>query len=187
MVNGMLGLYFRRQGNLQQALTYLQKASKANTSSTVWLIESGSTMAAMGDLEGALQQYNKAVSIDTSNVEAWKAQAEFSITHNYLVETTGLASARQALALDQSNPVLMDLLGSAYLQLGDLDSAERMFNQALARDPEQAAILIHLGQVYLLREDRESALDYLRRAVVSAREDRLRELANRLIEENSTR
>ena len=81
----------------------------------------------------------------------------------------------------------MDLLGTAYMMLGDFDSAERLFAQALQQDPEQAAILIHLGQLYLYREDRDTAFDYLRRAVSSARDDRLREMAIRLLEENGAR
>ena len=52
------------------------------------------------------------------------------------------------------------------------------------RDPEQAAILIHLGQLSLLREEKEAAFYYLRRAVTSARDERLRDLANRLLKEN---
>ncbi len=187
MVNGMLGLYYRRQGNLQQALTHLQIAHRANPLAAVWLIESGRTMAAMGNLEEALELFNKAIEIDKQDIEAWKARAEFSILHNYQVETTGLESARQALTLDKTNPVLMDLLGTAYMMMGDFDSAERLFSQALQHDPEQAAILIHLGQLYLYREDRETAFEYLRRAVSSARDDRLREMANRLLEENGAR
>jgi tetratricopeptide (TPR) repeat protein len=187
LVNGMLGLYYRRQGNLQQALTHLQIAHRANPAAAVWLIESGGTLAAMGNLAEALELYDKAVEINAEDADAFKARAEFSILHNYQVETTGLESARQALALNGSSPVLMDLLGTAYMMLGDFDSAERLFAQALQQDPEQAAILIHLGQLYLYREDRDTAFDYLRRAVSSARDDRLREMAIRLLEENGAR
>jgi len=104
--------------------------------------------------------------------------------HLYQLEDVGLPAARQALTLEPDNPVLMDLLGTVYLQLADLDSAERFFLRALERDPEQAAILIHLGQLNLIREEKETAFGYLRRAEASARDWRLRDLANRMLREN---
>lgn len=184
MVNGMLGLYYRRQGNLEKSLEHLGSAHQANPKAAVWLIESGRTFAAMGELEKALSEFNAAIEIDLENIDSWQSLAEFSIQHNYQVGSTGLKAARQALALDAGNPVMMDLLGTVYMQVGDLDSAERFFQQALAGDPEQAAILIHLGQLSLYRGDQESAFDYLRRAAASARDDRLRDMANRLLKEN---
>lgn len=184
LVNGMLGLYHRRQGNLELSLDHLQKAHRTNPQAVVWLIESGKTLAGMGELEKGLQAFEQAIAIDENDVDSWQALAEFCILHNYQVESTGLHAARQALALDPENPVMMDLLGTAYLQLGELDNAERFFLQALERDPEQAAILIHLGQLNLYRHEDEIAHEYLRRAVVSARDERLRDMATRLLKEN---
>jgi Flp pilus assembly protein TadD len=89
--------------------------------------------------------------------------------------------------IQPTNPVYLDLLGTAYLTLADLDSAERFFMQALRYDPEEAAILIHLAQTSLYRGDKETAFAYLRRASASATDERLREMANRLLEENGAR
>ncbi len=87
--------------------------------------------------------------------------------------------------LAPDNPVYLDLLGTAYLTLGDMDNAERCFVQALRLDPEQAAILIHLGQVSYSRGQKENAFAYWRRASTSARNDRLKEMAERLLQENN--
>ncbi len=187
IVNGMLGLYYRREGNMEKALEHLRQAHNTNPDVAVWLIESGRTLAAMGKLEEGMQDFRRAIEVDVRNIDSWQALAEFSILHNYQVESTGLEAARQALALDAENPVMMDLLGTVYLLLGDLDSAERFFLQALERDPEEAAILIHLGQVNLYRDENEIAFEYLRRAATAARDDRLREMANRLLKENGAK
>ncbi|HRT92074.1 MAG TPA: tetratricopeptide repeat protein [Anaerolineaceae bacterium] len=184
ITNGVLGIYYQRQGNLEKALEHLRIAQKSNPSAAIWILESGRTLAAMGDLEKALTEFSLAVTVDEKNADLWRVLAEFCVLHRYQLEDVGLPAARQALTLEPDNPVLMDLLGTVYLQLADLDSAERFFLRALERDPEQAAILIHLGQLNLIREEKEIAFGYLRRAEASARDWRLRDLANRLLREN---
>ncbi len=187
LVNALMGLYYRRQGNTEQALVYLERALSANPKAAVWRIEMGGTLADAGRLEEALTQYQAGIDLDRSNPENWSALAKFSIGRNYMVEESGLGAARQAVVLSPDNPVYLDLLGSAYLVLGDLDNAERFFKQALERDPEQAAILIHLGQVSYSRGQKEAAIDYWRRALASASNDRLKEMAERLLQENNAR
>lgn len=187
LVNALMGLYYRRQGNTEQALVYLERALSANPKAAVWRIEMGGTLADAGRLEEALTQYQSGVEIDRSNPENWSALAKFSIGRNYMVQESGLGAARQAVVLSPDNPVYLDLLGSAYMILGDLDNAERFFKQALERDAEQAAILIHLGQVSYSRGQKEAAFAYWRRASASASNDRLKEMAERLLQENNAR
>lgn len=187
MVNGLAGLFHRRQGDTEQALIQLQKALAANPSAVVWQIEIGGTLADAGRLEDALEAYYAATEMDRENTQAWMALAKFSLNRNYRVEEDGLPAARQLVLLEPRNPVYLDLLGTAYLTLGDLDSAERFFQQALALDPEEAAILIHLGQTSLYRGDTESGLAYLRRASAAAEDDGLRGMADRLLAEYGAR
>lgn len=187
LTNGLMGLYFRRQGEPEQALLFMQKALAANPQAAVWEIEMGDTLAETGKLEDALSHYRGAVEIDPSDWVSWRALAKFSVTRNYQVEEIGLDAASQALSLYPDNPVLMDLLGTAYMVLSDLDNAERFFFQALEIDPEQAAILIHLGQLNLYRGDRDAAISYFGRALASASDDRLREMADRMLEEIGAR
>jgi len=185
LVNALMGLYYRRQGNTAQALVYLEQALKINPQAAVWRMEMGGALADAGRLEDALAQYQAAVEIDRSDPENWYARAKFLISRNYQVEESGLGAARQAVVLAPDNPVYLDLLGTGYTTLGDLDNAERSFLQALQLDPEQAAILIHLGQVSYSRGQKEDAFAYWRRASASARNDRLKEMAERLLKESN--
>jgi tetratricopeptide (TPR) repeat protein len=187
LVNGLAGLYYRRQGDTEQAMIYFQRAITANPQAAVWHIQVAEALADAGQLEEALVQYRAVVEMDKSDPESWKALAKFSLTRNYQVEETGLAAARQLVLIDPQNPVYLDLLGTAYLALNDLDSAERFFLQALKFDPDEAAILIHLGQTSLYRGDKETAIEYLRRAAANASDERLREMAERLLDEIGAR
>ena len=184
LVNGLLGLYYRRQGNNQLAIERLAIAAAANPGAVVWHIETANTLAAMGDLDKAAEFYEKTVENDRGDYSTWHAYARFCITHNYKLDTLGVNAARQALLLQPQNPVAIDLLGTVYLLLGDLDSAERLFLQAIDLDNDEAAILIHLGQVYLLRGEKDIALAYLRQAADSTGDERLRSIAIDLLREN---
>ncbi len=184
MVNGLSALYYRRQGKSELALLYLHKALQANPSALVWEIETGNTLAEMGNLSEALLHYQAATEIDAQDWTAWRALAAFCLTHNYEMEEVGLGAARQALKLNPESPVLMDLLGAALLQTGSLDEAEYYFLAANRIDPHQAAILIHLGQLYLQKVEPDTAFEYLRQAQQYAQDERLQQMAQQLLAEN---
>ena len=185
--NGIAGLYYRRQGDTEQALAYLDQAQKAAPQGTVWRIEKGHTLADAGRLDDALVEYKFATQSDPENLQSWVALAKFTLLHNYRIEEEGVIAARKAVMLAPDNPVHLDLLGTAYMALGDLDRAERFFLQALELDPDEAAILIHLGQLSLYRGEQETAFAYLRQAVASASDARLREMAEQLLEQYGAR
>jgi tetratricopeptide (TPR) repeat protein len=138
----------------------------------------------MGRLEEALIQYEAAAAIDEQDPQPWVALAKFSLTRNFQVEEVGLKAVRQALLLNGEDPVTLDLAGTAYMILGDFDSAGRFFNEALLKDPGEAAILIHLGQLYLQTGETEKAFGYLKQAADEAQDERLKEMAERLLIEN---
>lgn len=153
LVNGITGIYYRRQGETEKALVYLKKALDANSKAAVWQIEIAGALADAGSLEEALAAHWSAIDMDETNLKAWEALARFSLKRNFRVRDQGLPAARRLVLLEPRNPVYLDLLGTAYLTLADLDSAEKFFLQALEYDPEEAAILIHLGQTSLFRGD----------------------------------
>ena len=72
-------------------------------------------------------------------------------------------------AFIQSNEMLKS--GSALMQTGDLDSAEKAFEKALALEPDSSRAHLRLGSLYLKRGQRELALTYLERAQTLSPED----------------
>ena len=141
----------------------------------------------MGDLETAYKLLIDAINLSPEDWTTWKALAVFSFSHNYEVEETGITAARQALTLYPSSSALTDLLGTGFMLAGDYDSAERFFLQANQMDPRQSAILIHLGQLKVLQKDFIQARIYLQQAIDYAPDNRLRDLALQLLNENSNK
>ena len=62
-------------------------------------------------------------------------------------------------------------LGSALMQTGDLDGAEKAFKKALALEPDSSRAHLRLGSLYLKRGQRELALTHLERAQTLSPED----------------
>ena len=184
VVNGLSGLFYRREGNSNEALKYFEKALEANPQGLVWEIEIANTFAEMGDLDAALKHFEVATEIDPQNYLPWRALAVFCLNHNFQITDIGLPAARQSLELNQGSPALMDLLGTILMASGVLDEAEIYFLQADQIDPRQTAILIHLGQLKLLQGERELALDYFDQAMEYAQDQRLFEAAQKLFYEN---
>jgi tetratricopeptide (TPR) repeat protein len=181
IVNGLAALTYRRQKKSELALLYLEKASTLNPNTNVWEIEIGNTYAEMGNLDEAFLHYTKAINKTPTDWIGWKSLAVFCITHNYEVQSTGLPAARRALSLKPDSPPLLDLVGAGLMVVKDFDSAERFFLRAEQLDPNQSAVLIHLGQLKISQKDFPNARIYLQHAAEYARDNRIRELANRLM------
>jgi tetratricopeptide (TPR) repeat protein len=185
LVNGLSGLYYRRQNKNELAMEYLQKAADANPKALVWEIEMANTLDVMGDRPSALKHFQAAVDIDPQNYLPWRALAVFSLTRSYELEDIGLPAAREALQLYKESPALMDLLGTVLMKVGKLDEALSYFQQADAIDPHQSAILIHLGQLYLAQGEDKKAIEVLQQAMKYAQDSRLRDMASSILRENN--
>jgi tetratricopeptide (TPR) repeat protein len=184
IVNGLMAMYYRRQQKYEMAINYLYKALENNPNESTWQIEIGNTIALTGDLSNALNHLQVATMMEPDNWIPWQSLATFSISHNYFVSTIGVDAARKALMLVPGSPVLLDIMGSAYLVIGDYDSAERFYLQANKASPNQEEILYHLGQLYLQKNEKAQAFDYLRAAAENATDSRIRDAANLLLQQN---
>ncbi|MEA5079089.1 MAG: tetratricopeptide repeat protein, partial [Anaerolineaceae bacterium] len=184
IVNGLMAVYYRRQQKYDLAIKYLYSASESNPNEPTWQVEIGNTLALQGQLSDALIHFQVATLMDASNPVPWRALASFCVSYNYLVDSVGVEAARKALLLNPGSGSALDLMGSVYLVMGDLDSSERFLLQAEQALPGRAEILYHLGQLYLQKGDKATAFTYLRRAAEATTDARIREAANRLIQTN---
>jgi Flp pilus assembly protein TadD len=91
--------------------------------------------------------------------------AQFTFQNNTLIEEIGLPAANEALRINETDPILLDLVGFGHYLLGDLDTAESFFQQAAGLSPDNPQYWFHLGLVSLARGENLPAREYLDRAI----------------------
>ncbi len=164
VVQALLSVYYRRQGEPEQALPYLEKITEAEPDQALWQMELGNTLAETGDLVAALPYFQKAVQLEPASSLYWMELARFSITNDVDVRGIGLPAAREALQIASTDANVLDMNGQVMYHLGDMASAERFLQRALEIDAANAAAHLHLGQVYIQWQRMQEASAHLEAA-----------------------
>jgi tetratricopeptide (TPR) repeat protein len=181
LANLFLGLYWQRQGSHDRALEYFQVAETAWPEQPDIYIEQGRSLAALGDLESALDKYHKAIELAPLSDTYYRQLADFCVLYSYQVREVGLPSARIAVQLNDQDPANLDSLGQVILALDDQMNAIQFFLKALDVDPGFAPAYYHLGILYSARDDRQLAVYYLQQAIINAKNPALLDQAERLL------
>ncbi|HEY9087009.1 MAG TPA: tetratricopeptide repeat protein [Anaerolineaceae bacterium] len=164
VVQALFSVYYRRQGQPERALDYLEKIIEQEPEQALWQLEMANTLAESGDLMAAEIHYRKAVELEPGSAVYWVELARYSIVHEADVRGIGLPAAREALQLAPKDASVLDLNGQVMYYLGDMASAERFLQRALEIDAANAAAHLHLGQVYLQWERLDQAQIHLQTA-----------------------
>ncbi len=157
--NSSLGLYWRRQGNHEQALEYYKKAAELNPNNPILQVDYANALAHTGEFETALATFQHAIELAPQNPAYYRYLAAFALSYEYQVRQIALPAARQALLLDTGDPDSLVTMGQVLLLLGDLASAERHLYSALQVEPKHAPAHLQLGLLYILRGDRQAAFE----------------------------
>ncbi len=176
-------LHWRRQGNLELALTTLKSLALEQPDQAVWQLEVANTLSMDGKLRDAMTYFQQALELEPDNAYYWSVVAGFCADNSYDLRGTGLPAARQALLLSPNSPEYLDLMGLILLRLEDFTSAERFLQQALQKDAKLASAQLHLGQLYLQQGRADLAYQPLDQAQTLAGEgSQIGKLAQRLLE-----
>lgn len=154
-----LSLYWQRQGQLDKALAYLEKAAALYSEYPTLQTEMGHILALQGDLSAAQQAYQQATGLAPQDPTYYRQLAAFSLAHNYQLSQVGLPAARRGLLLSPNDPASLDMLGQVLLELGDSASAKRFFERAILLQPQYAPAHLHLGLIYIIEENRPAAYE----------------------------
>jgi protein O-GlcNAc transferase len=164
IVRGLRGLYWKRQGNYQQALSEYLLAAGTEPENPAWRVSIGETYAQMGDLSSAIAAYQRATELARKESIYWRLLAVFCVANNVQVEDVGLPAAQKAVELAPEDASALDVLGWSYLSSGRLSLAEQTLLDAIELAPEFASAHLHLGMTYLAQADRDAAYLELTRA-----------------------
>jgi tetratricopeptide (TPR) repeat protein len=164
LARAMQALALQRQGDAEGALAALEEIAAREPDKPEWFIALGEARARLGDLAGALDDFQRATTLQPENVAVWQALAEFSLAYQYQVNTSGAPAANKSVLLAPKSPRSLDLAGQAALTAGNLAGAEGFFRTAIAQDPRYATAHLHLALVLFQREDDAGAFQELQKA-----------------------
>ena len=179
LVNLFSGLYWQRQDDHQQALTYFRRAAESWPERPEVYIEQGYSHAVLGDLETALSFYQQAVEVDPQRALTYRMLASFCLEFHYRLRESALPAARQAAILGKEEPDNHIILGRVLFALGDGANALKSYYRAL--DPDYPPAHLYLGRVFVEREDRERAAYHLQQVLQHARNPTLISRAESLL------
>jgi tetratricopeptide (TPR) repeat protein len=180
--NTLLALYWQRRGEYGRALQVMQSLMGIYPDNPALQVEFGRALAQTGDLEAALQAYQRAIDLAPRNAAYWRLLAEFSVRHEYQVRQIALPAARRAAALNPGDPANSDMLGQVLLLLEDLTSAQGAFQRASEADAGYVPAQVHLGLVYMLRGERLEAYNKWTQVLQTAPGAPAADQAKRLLE-----
>ncbi len=183
VVNTLLGLYWKRQGDPELALVYLYAAATLEPGNPSTEAEIGHTLDMLGDIPAALKHYQRAVAFAPEEAAYWHLLARYAMERNMQVESIGLHAARQALLLDADDPIALDLIGYGYYLLNDMVTAERFLQQALQKDPDYAPAHLHLGLLRIQQGNMLAAQDEILKAVQLAPDTPTATQAERILQQ----
>jgi tetratricopeptide (TPR) repeat protein len=157
IVRTLRGLYWKRQGNDRAALTEYQAAAAAAPGNPVWQVSLAETLANLGNLDGALESYQRAIQIAPEEPQYWRLLAAFCVEYGIRLREVGLPAAQKAVDLDPEDYMALDVLGSAQLISGEYTRAQETLLLAIDKESNYAPPHLHLAMVYLQTGDRNAA------------------------------
>lgn len=171
VTRALLALYWRRRGDVDQALFHIRAAIRIEPDQAAWQLEKGDILADSGDIQTALAHYTRAAELEPDDLLYWRMLARFCVVQDIQLRSVGLPAARRVLSAAPQDAAALGLMGWVLLNLEDYASAERFLQRALRQDAEYAPAHLHLGQLYLQITAPDDAYHHLKRAAELADRD----------------
>jgi Tfp pilus assembly protein PilF len=168
-----LALNDEKAGAFDQALARLDKLAATRPQRPRVRMAKAFLLERLGRWKEALAVVESVVSSEPNNAEALNFWGFVAADHGH-----DLPRARQriraALAFEPGSGAVLDSLGWAHLQTGELDRASLFLEQAARLEPEDPEVLGHLAELYARNGQRDRAEQVLRKALGAKPEDTLR-------------
>lgn len=135
--------FYWQEGRMEEAVAACQSG---HIPASYW-INLGLAATQADQPEDVLAYYQMAVATDPTLPQAWGRLGGSLLRFERYAE--GIAALEKALALNHPpDPLIYELLGRAYRQIGELDQSRSILHQGLERFPESAGLYAELAQIY---------------------------------------
>lgn len=148
-IRALIGLYWLRQGEPENALASYKRAEALEPENHIWLIALGDAASASGDLAAALEYYSNAIDLAPEDTAGWRALALFCLDQDFDVENTGLAAAQQLFHLAQEDWLTYQISGRVALRLDRRIEARSLLLKAIDLAPAEPSPHFYLALLYL--------------------------------------
>jgi tetratricopeptide (TPR) repeat protein len=147
--NLLMALYYRRNDSPEEALSLLLVAAEQDPNNLTLKEDIAHVYAETGQVEKGLEMLEAEAGSSPDQSLVWQMVARFCLTFDIQIREAGLTAARQAVLLDDQDPIGLVLLARSYLQTGNTSMAERLLWQAIELDPASAETHYYLGVVFI--------------------------------------
>jgi spermidine synthase len=159
-----LGNNYDMLGEIDQAITYYQKATVDNPHPEGIYYNLGMAYRKKGDLDRAIENYMKALDLNPDY-----AEARNNLGYAYLKKgevERAIQELTKALSLDPNLAEAYNNLGNAYISKDELESAIAEYEQAIVVNPDFAPAHFNLGVAYRRQGQLERAIAKLQEVLV---------------------
>jgi len=160
-----IGLAQYRLKRISEALIQFRTAVSCAPNQLLPRIALAEALAASGDQNRAIAQYEEALKIDPKSIDALRAAAFLSVTNQLNDKAVGLLE--RLLEIAPTDTAARAQLGAVYAAIGRMEDAETALKTALQQDATNASALIGLANVYLKTGRPQPATELLEKAIVS--------------------
>jgi tetratricopeptide (TPR) repeat protein len=183
VANTLMGLYWQRQNDFEQALAYFEASAKIDPTNPALQTEIGNSIAQLGNISLALSYFQRATELNPHDEVYFRKLAEFCVRHEIQLQEIGLPAALKAVSLAPGDAASQDMLAQVYILLEEQDLALAAVQKALTLDQNYAPAQLHLGFIYILQGKFSQAEQSLNKAMdLSLPGDVVFEQAQRLLE-----
>ena len=159
----VLGASLKRTGQIEEALTALQKTAELDAQDAEAHSNLGNTQRQLGHMEAAVKSCRRAIALNPEFAQAHSNLGNALLDLGQLEEA--IACYRAALKINPRYAEAHSNLGTALLESGQLDEAVLCFEQSIWLNPDFAPAYNNLGTAQRERGQQDDALQNFKRAL----------------------
>jgi superkiller protein 3 len=165
-----LGIALWNQNETERGTAELEKAVKLAPGVSDYRVRLGSAYEKLGralqdkgDLEGAVDKFQRALQADPAN-DVTRNEYAFALIQIRQPDR-GIQESRKVLERKPDDTSALMNIGYAYLKTGDFDGAEKVYRQAIAIDPKLAAAHYDVALALKMKDQIEAAQKEFQEAI----------------------